>query len=219
MAHPSLLGLPRELRDKIYRFLLVSECSLRPRGFTRSQRLTNNLPTQLLSVSKQLLAEATQVIIECHTIRLGSHIWPFRHRKLLSPSLLYASRLDIKITYMQELPQLAAFLVEHHGVKDLHINFDLTVRTDEDLLNCREPYNLLPLGRLRLPGKVEFRSRLWNGLLLRGSAEFAKIPEIIRSERLLHDFLKCLEDRVKGHTPLDDPTPLFEGQDMSRSIG
>lgn len=46
-----------------------------------------------------------------------------------------------------------------------------------------------------------------------------RTARIIRAEMLFNEFLKSLEERVKGHTPLDDPTPLFEGQDMSRSIG
>lgn len=219
MAHPSLLGLPRERRDKIFPFLLVSEYPLRTRWYKSSQYLTKNLPTELLSVKKQLKAEATHVIVESHTIKLGPGLEFTRELQQLRRSLPYAPRLCIKIVGIGHSPQLAAFLVEHHGLKDLHLNFSISVFTDANLLKCREPYDLVPLGRLRLPGKVELVARIRTF-----SFESRTTPPLNRimmrsAESLFREFLKKLEERMKGDTPPDDPTPLFEGQDMSRSIG
>lgn len=222
MPRPSLLGLPRELRDKIYRFLLVSKYPLRPKTYRpgKGYRVFSdrNLATELLRVNKQLQAEATQVIIECHTINLGSMI-PIldQQRRIL---LQHAPCLDIKVSGQYSLPELAAFLAEHHSLKLLRISFDVWARNDADLLKCREPYHLLPLGRLRVPGKVELTKGRTVTLPIRMISVTPPLdPTTIRSaEEQFRQFLKKLEERMMGNSSVDDTTPLFEGQDMSRLV-
>ncbi|QDS67570.1 hypothetical protein FKW77_003435 [Venturia effusa] len=222
MAHPSLLGLPRELRDKIYRFLLASEHALRPGRYAAPRSAEKNLPTELIRVNKQLQAEASQAIVESHNILLGWHQLTSFSQEVKShrPLLLIAPRLDIRIFSMAELASFIVFVFEHHCLKDLRVNFTYTVGVGKDYLKeCHEPYEFVPLGRFRLPGEVHF-----TGCIYRNRCRYNKsMPESdLRDEQArdaFREFLKVLERRVKGNTPPDDPTPLFEGQDMSRLMG
>ncbi|TLD39327.1 hypothetical protein E2P81_ATG00314 [Venturia nashicola] len=175
---------------------------------------TRDLPTQILCVNKQLQAEATQVIIENHTIKLGYRNFLLT-QELLQPrtSMLYAPHLDIKVILTTQSRQLAAFLVHHRNLKDLHICFDIFAETDADLLECYEPYHLLPSGRLRLPGKVESGCRV-----LSPSTRKLNHQKLVAAKNMFRKFLVALQERLKGQTSVDDPTPLIEGQDMSRLI-
>lgn len=58
MAKPSFLGLPQELRDEIYRLLLISSKPLR----TVDPQAQDSLPTEILRVNKQVFCEAFSIL-------------------------------------------------------------------------------------------------------------------------------------------------------------
>lgn len=108
----NLLGLPRELRDLVYRHAVVSRTAIQHcRSVLRSKYETPDVNTALLCANRQIHMEASKVLYASNTISLRLHVDfmyrvkygppdPTRERRFLPYLSALASTLRVRINWL-----------------------------------------------------------------------------------------------------------------------
>lgn len=131
---PTFLSLPQELRDEIYRHLLVSNLPIKCCP-VRYNRDTNNppmalLPTAILQVCRQIHDEAQNIMLRENTFIIDYRGLTYDYegaRDLHSQEVLkQASNLHIIVDIdVQRMFKVAKFLEFHIRLRSLHLEFRL----------------------------------------------------------------------------------------------
>jgi hypothetical protein len=133
MAEPSSLGLSQEIRNEIYRLLLVSAKPLRIDHSQNGERL----PTNILRANKQVFSEAFQTLLKKNEFNcsLGDS-FPTSFKNPISPQeavLLQAYRLSIRLpprghlNPLDSLQLLARFVARCKNLTHLRLDFQFDI--------------------------------------------------------------------------------------------
>jgi len=154
---PFLLGIARELRDKIYRFVLVEPSPVIERIFRPNEvRGEAQIDTAILVVNKQIIAESREVLYKNNTFRVG--ILSSRWKVLRA-----ASNLSIHLQLKQRRwigEAMFCFLPSCTDLKNLQLNIymaDPGPRDDFTWLDCVKcgEKAVSQLGSVKVKKKVE----------------------------------------------------------------
>lgn len=166
----SFLGLPLELRDEIYGYLLIPKS---PDHFTISEKtmraripeikrsnaffaITEDDPmheeptalwTAILRVNQQISAEAQQALFRESRFKVFAHDMTSDAR----PTLLQAPKLLITVKKTIEFSILAQFLKKHRGLHSLRVIFNLEANEYiiPKIRQWKSPVSLRPLLSIR----------------------------------------------------------------------
>lgn len=150
------MGLPRELRDEIYRYLLGSRIRIKP-----AEEGHSVLPTAILQVSRQVSSEAQEIILQENVFIVSSR----QFNKHQWAAVLKAPHLKILIfcdyDYWEDedsadsiyyvVLNFAELFAEHHGLKNLQIDFIFDVTEYPHIRSLKFPdvRNALTAVRIR----------------------------------------------------------------------
>lgn len=136
-ANPTFLGLPQELRDEIYRHLLVSGvsikcCPVRYNRYTREPPIIL-LPTNILQVGREIHYEAQEIMLKENTFIIDyrglSHDYKSAQDLHSQEILKQASNLHIVVDdNVKRVFKVAKFLEFQKSVKSLRLDFRLKRR-------------------------------------------------------------------------------------------
>lgn len=165
-ANPTFLSLPQELRDAIYRHLLVKDVSIKccPVRYNRATKEPPMvvLPTEILRVSREIHDEAQEIMPKENTFITDCRGKDFDHhgaRDLHSQEVLkQASNLRMIVDDdVQGMWRVAKFLEVHTCLRSLHLEFRLNATAYFGLTEFGEAW-LEPLNNaLRVLRKVGVR--------------------------------------------------------------
>lgn len=217
----SLLKLPQELRDKIYRFLLVSEFPLGVPRFIAGPQLC--IDTEILRTSSQIYAET-------HAILLNENMFlcqqdPFGPGDVARESALRLAR-HLKVDYGVKNAcnnvaedSLLNFLSTRPPLRSLHINIRCytthplqwySEMVDKHFSSIRILEKITATITYKRNYRIYWRRRPWSEQDARHEAEFWKRFEDTKRKMLL----RADQDRVQRSSP----STLCPGQIRERKF-
>jgi len=169
----TLLKPPQELRDKVYRSVLISEHALVP---SKHPLAHVSVDTEILRANHQIYAEARDIFLkenefqyqedwvrEQHS-RYMTYDTPLyrQYRSILCPDTLKKAP-KIRAEFGSEtisnnrIPRLAEVLIQNPNLTNLHLSFDQM--TDSFLIKCEAALPLFENIKVRDQVVIEFRPR------------------------------------------------------------